>query len=110
MQRYFKGLAIFCAVLLLAACAGTSAPSKQDMILGVWAGDIAGQSIVLEYTETQVVVESFGVSFPYEWVDGDSIRLDAMGQVVVSTVEFPSPDQMIQRSPQGVQTLRRVNP
>lgn len=110
MQRYFKLLSALSLGMLLAACAGTSAPSKQEMILGVWAGDIAGQSIVLEYTETEVVVESFGVSFPYEWVDGDSIRLDAMGQVVVSTVEFPSPDQMVQSSPQGVQTLRRVNP
>ncbi len=110
MQQYFKLLSAFCAALLLVACAGTSTPSKQEMILGVWSGDIAGQSIVLEYTETEVVVESFGVSFPYEWVDDDSIRLDAMGQVVVSTVEFPSADQMVQRSPQGVQTLRRVRP
>ncbi|MGJ8688114.1 MAG: hypothetical protein ACSHXZ_01215 [Gammaproteobacteria bacterium] len=110
MQRYFKLLSIFCLGLLLVACAGTSAPSKQEMIIGVWSGDMAGQSIVLEYTATEVIAESFGVSFPYEWVDGDSIRLDAMGQVIVSTVEFPTPDQMVQRSPQGVQTLRRVQP
>ena len=110
MPQYFKVLAAICVALVLVGCAGTSAPSKQEMILGVWSGDIAGQSIVLEYTETEVVVDAFGVAFPDEWVDADSIRLDAMGQVVVSTVEFPNPDQMVQRSPQGVQTLRRVNP
>ena len=53
-------------------------------------------------------MESFGVSFPYVWVDADSIRLDAMGQEVTSTVEFNGPDEMIQRSAQGIQTLRRV--
>lgn len=94
--------------LLLAACAGTAAPSKQELILGTWAGDFQGQSIVLVYSETAIAVESFGVSFPYVWVDADSIRLDAMGQEVVSTVEFNGPDEMIQRSAQGIQTLRRV--
>lgn len=108
MQQITKLVVALGISVLLAACATISTPSKQEMILGVWAGDIAGQSIVLEYTATEVVVDAFGVSFPYEWVDADSIRLDAMGQVVVSTVEFPNADQMIQRSPQGVQTLRRV--
>jgi hypothetical protein len=96
------------SVLLLAACAGTAAPSKQELILGTWAGDFQGQSIVLVYSETEIAVESFGVSFPYVWVDADSIRLDAMGQEVTSTVEFNGPDEMIQRSPQGIQTLQRV--
>ena len=94
--------------LLLAACAGTAAPSKQELILGTGAGDFQGQSIVLVYSATEIAVESFGVSFPYVWVDADSIRLDAMGQEVVSTVEFNGPDEMIQRSAQGIQTLRRV--
>ena len=94
------------ALLLLAACA--SAPSKQDMILGNWQADFQGQSIVLNYSATEVSVESFGVSFPYAWLDDDRIRLDAMGQEVVSTVEFVTPDEMVQSSDQGVQTLRRV--
>ena len=94
--------------LLLAACAGTAAPSKQELILGTWAGDFQGQSIVLVYSETEIAVESFGVSFPYVWVDADSIRLDAMGQEVTSTVEFNGTDEMVQRSAQGIQTLRRV--
>ena len=93
---------------LLAACAGTAAPSKQELILGTWSGDFQGQSIVLVYSESEVAVEAFGISFPYVWVDADSIRLDAMGQEITSTVEFNGPDEMVQRSPQGIQTLQRV--
>lgn len=96
--------------LWLAACAGTAAPSKQELILGTWSGDFQGQSIVLTYSETDVSVEAFGVSFPYVWVDADSIRLDAMGQEITSTVEFQGTDVMVQRSPQGIQTLQRVVP
>ena len=94
--------------IALAACAGTSGPSKQELILGTWSGDFQGQSIVLTYTPTEVSVEAFGISFPYVWVDADSIRLDAMGQEITSTVEFEGTDVMVQRSPQGMQTLRRV--
>ncbi len=94
--------------IALAACAGTASPSKQELILGTWSGDFQGQSIVLTYTETEVSVEAFGISFPYVWVDADSIRLDAMGQEITSTVEFEGTDVMVQRSPQGMQTLRRV--
>lgn len=94
--------------LLMSACVGTAGPSKQELILGTWEGDFQGQSIVLTYSETEIAVEAFGVSFPYEWVDADNIRLDAMGQEVTSTVEFISNDEMVQRSPQGTQTLRRV--
>ena len=94
--------------LMLVACAGTSAPSKREMILGSWEGDFQGQSIVLTYSENEVSVESFGITFPYEWVDDDHVRLDAMGQVVVSTVEFEGPDKMVQRSDQGIQTMTRV--
>lgn len=94
--------------LFLVACAGTSGPSKQEMILGTWQGDFQGQSIILTYSPTEVSVDAFGVSFPYEWVDADHIRLDAMGQIVTSTVEFEGSDKMIQNSDQGVQTLTRV--
>ncbi|MDP1932564.1 MAG: hypothetical protein Q8L60_14010 [Gammaproteobacteria bacterium] len=95
------------ALFILAACA-VSMPSKQEMILGRWQADFQGQSIVLNYSATEVSVDSFGVSFPYSWLDDDRIRLDAMGQEVISTVEFVSPNEMVQRSNQGVQTLRRV--
>ena len=96
--------------MMLAACAGTSAPSKQEMILGTWQADFGGQSIVLSYGESEIAVDAFGVSFPYEWLDADTIKLDAMGQEVISTVEFVTADQMIQRSSQGEQTLFRVTP
>lgn len=96
--------------LMLAACASTSAPSKQEMILGAWQADFGGQSVILTYSEAQIVVDAFGVSFPYEWLDADTIRLDAMGQEVISTVEFVTENQMIQRSSQGAQTLYRIAP
>lgn len=96
--------------LMLVACAGTSAPSKREMILGSWQADFGGQTIVLTYGEAEISVDAFGVSFPYEWLDDNTIKLDAMGQEVVSTVEFVSPNEMIQRSDQGEQTLRRVTP
>lgn len=97
-------------ILMLGACASTSAPSKQEMILGTWQADFGGQSIVLTYGATEIAVEAFGVSFPYEWVDADTIKLDALGQEVISSVEFVSENQMIQRSTQGEQTLYRVAP
>lgn len=110
MQRITKiALGLFTA-LILAACASTSAPTKQEMILGTWQADFGGQSIVLTYGETEIAVDAFGVSFPYEWLDADTIKLDAMGQEVISTVEFVTDDHMIQRSSQGEQTLFRVAP
>lgn len=110
MQRMIKtGLGVV-LVSMLAACAGTSGPSKQELILGTWQADFAGQSIELTYGPSEIAVDAFGVAFPYEWVDADTIKLDAMGQEVISTVEFVSNDEMIQRSAQGEQTLRRVSP
>jgi hypothetical protein len=113
LSRFFlrgamRPLIILVLGVALAACAGTASPSKQELILGTWSGDFQGQSIVLTYTATEVSVEAFGISFPYVWVDADSIRLDAMGQEITSTVEFQGPDVMVQRSPQGIQTLQRV--
>lgn len=109
MQRISKITLGLVLGLVLAACAST-APSKQEMILGTWQADFGGQSIVLTYGESEIAVDAFGVSFPYEWLDADTIKLDAMGQEVISTVEFVSADQMIQRSSQGEQTLFRVAP
>lgn len=110
MQRMLKNALGIVLLLTLAACAGTSGPSKQELILGTWQGNFGGQAIVLTYAEAEIMVAAFGVSFPYEWVDADTIRLDAMGQIVISKVEFVSADEMIQRSSQGEQTMRRVKP
>jgi hypothetical protein len=44
----------------------------------------------------------------YEWLDEDRIRLSAMGQEVVTFVEFPTPDEMVQISAAGSQRLYRV--
>jgi len=102
-------LGLFIAAVVLVACAGTSAPSKREMIIGSWQSEIQGQSIVLTYSETEISVADFGMSFPYEWIDDDTIRMDAMGQVVEGKVEFVSPDEMIQTSNQGTQRMMRVN-
>lgn len=110
MQRITRTTLGLIMGLILAACASTSAPSKQEMILGSWQADFGGQTIVLTYGETEIAVDAFGVSFPYEWLDADTIKLDAMGQEVISTVEFVTENQMIQRSSQGDQTLNRVMP
>ena len=107
-MSHARKIAAVMLLLVLSGCAGTSGPSKRELILGSWQADFQGQSIVLVYSDTEVSVESFGVSFPYEWLNENQIRMDAMGQIVTSTVEFTSPDEMVQSSEQGVQTLRRV--
>ncbi|MES3006927.1 MAG: hypothetical protein V4751_04060 [Pseudomonadota bacterium] len=107
-MNHARKVATALLLLVLSACAGTSGPSKQELILGSWQADFQGQSIVLVYSATEVSVESFGVAFPYEWLDENQIRMDAMGQIVTSTVEFTNPNEMVQSSDQGVQTLRRV--
>ncbi|MDT8428345.1 MAG: hypothetical protein RQ757_06225 [Pseudomonadales bacterium] len=95
------------AAVLLWSCASTG-PSKQEMILGTWSADFQGQSMTLTYGPEEITVNEFGISFPYEWVSEDEIRLDALGQVVTSRVDFVSADEMTQTSDQGVQTLTRV--
>jgi hypothetical protein len=101
-------LGLFIAALVLVSCVGTSGPSKREMIIGSWQSEIQGQKIVLTYSETEIAVADFGMSFPYEWIDDDTIRMDAMGQIVEGTVEFVTPDEMIQTSNQGTQRMLRV--
>jgi hypothetical protein len=107
MRSLRAGLAIATSIWLL-GCAGTSQPSKQEMILGAWEAEFEGQSMTLEYGAAQVRVREFGISFPYEWVDGDNIRLNAMGQEVVSRVDFETADIMRQTADGQTQTMRRV--
>ncbi|MAO40094.1 MAG: hypothetical protein VYE29_10120 [Pseudomonadota bacterium] len=92
--------------LLLAACASQQ-PSKQVLIQGIWTAEFEGQAVTLEYSVSEVTVLDFGISFPYEWVDDDHIRLNAMGQQVVSAIEFESPDEMHQITDGDVQVLYR---
>lgn len=95
--------------IFLAACASAPpAPTKAEMIIGAWSAEIQGQSMTLEYGESEVTVREFGMSFPYEWVDADNIRLNAMGQEVVSRVEFDSPEQMRQSADGQEQIFQRV--
>ncbi|MDO8907194.1 MAG: hypothetical protein Q7W55_01710 [Pseudohongiella sp.] len=108
MQSFKAGMAVV-LLLALAACASSPpAPSKQEMIIGAWEAEFEGQAMTLEYGEANVRVREFGISFPYVWIDGDSIRLNAMGQEVVSRVEFDSPDVMRQTADGQTQVLRRV--
>lgn len=106
MRGVRTGLVILMCAWLV-ACAST-APSKQEMIIGAWQAEFEGQAMTLEYGESQVRVREFGMSFPYEWIDADNIRLNAMGQEVVSRVDFDSPDVMRQTADGQTQTLRRV--
>jgi hypothetical protein len=94
--------------LLLVSCASTPEPTKAEMIIGAWSAEIQGQAMTLVYGETDVTVREFGMSFPYQWVDADNIRLNAMGQEVVSRVEFDSPEQMRQSADGQEQVFTRV--
>jgi len=94
--------------LVLVSCASTLEPTKAELIIGAWSAEIQGQAMTLVYGESDVTVREFGMSFPYQWVDADNIRLNAMGQEVVSRVEFDSPEQMRQSADGQVQVFRRV--
>ncbi|MDO9476627.1 MAG: hypothetical protein Q8S94_05290 [Pseudohongiella sp.] len=108
-MRSFQISVLLFVSIALAACASTPpAPSKAELIIGAWSAEIQGQSMTLVYGEADVTVREFGMSFPYEWVDADNIRLNAMGQEVVSRVEFDSPEQMRQSADGQEQIFRRV--
>jgi len=107
--RVLSMFTIVMVTVLMTGCLGTAEPTKQELILGAWEASAQGQSFILTYSASEVSVGSSGMSFHYEWVDSDHIRLDALGQSVITEVEFTSPDVMIQRSSQGTQTLRRAN-
>ena len=100
-----------CALALvgvLAACATSSPPSKQALIIGAWQSEFMGQRTTLVYSEDDITVREFGFSMHYEWLDADRIRLSTMGQEVVTFVEFPTPDEMVQIGASGTQRLYRV--
>lgn len=103
-----RAVVLFSLLGLLAACASMTGPSKQELILGAWEAEFQGQHLTLVYGEEEITVREFGISFHYEWLDDDHIRLDALGQEVVSQVEFETPDRMIQTSPGGMQTMIRT--
>lgn len=108
-MRGFKMAVVLMASIVVAACASAPpAPTKAELIIGAWSAEIQGQSMTLVYGETEVTVREFGMSFPYEWVDADNIRLNAMGQEVVSRVEFDTPEQMRQSADGQDQIFRRV--
>lgn len=98
--------AVICVMAV--ACASNRAPSKQVLIQGAWQAEFEGQAMTLEYSVQEVTVREFGISFPYEWEDDDHIRLNALGQEVVSRVEFEGPDIMRQTTEGDTQVMRRV--
>ena len=109
LSRYRAALAVLLPLFLLGACAAfDTGPTKQELILGAWQADFQGQTITLVYAEDDITVREFGISFDYEWVDDDHIRLDALGQEVISRVEFETPDRMLQTSNEGSQVMTRV--
>jgi hypothetical protein len=108
MRALRTGMTTMLFSVLLIACASAPQPSKRDLIIGAWQAEFEGQPMTLEYGATEVTVRGFGLSFPYEWVDEDNIRLDAMGQTVISRVDFDSPDVMRQTADGQQQIMRRV--
>ena len=97
-----------CLCLLMVACASTREPTKQELLLGAWRAESQGQTTTLVYRERQVEAREFGILFPYEWVDADHIRLDALGQEVVSHIDFETPDIMRQTSEGSTQLMYRI--
>ena len=108
MKAVHRAGAALLSLALLAGCAGFGAPSKQELILGAWHAGFQGQDMTLVYGEEDITVPEFGMTVHYEWVDDDHIRLDAMGQEVITRVEFESDDLMIQTSGEGRQVMERV--
>jgi len=109
MKAVHRARATLLLLPLLAACAGLGGPSKQELILGAWEAGFQGQDMTLIYGEEEIRVPEFGMTFHYEWLDEDHIRLDALGQEIVSEVEFETPDRMIQTSDSGGrQVMERV--
>lgn len=102
-------VATYAAICLMAfACASNREPSKQVLIQGAWQAEFEGQAMTLEYSVEEVTVREFGISFAYEWVDDDHIRLNALGQEVVSHIEFEGTDIMRQTTEGDTQEMRRV--
>jgi len=108
MKTIKTGLSLLLCLALFACATPPQAPQKQELILGAWQAEFEGQRMTLVYGTEQVSVREFGISFPYEWLDSDHIRLNAMGQEVVSRVEFDGRDLMRQTSDGVTQELRRT--
>lgn len=107
-MRHLRISAVMGLILLLAACASMREPTKQELLLGAWRAESSGQTMTLVYRQNQVEAREFGILFPYEWVDADHIRLDALGQEVVSRIDFDSPDVMRQTSGDSTQLMYRI--
>ncbi len=104
----FPTAALLLLAVVLGGCASISGPDKQELIQGAWRAEFQGQEMTLVYSENEITVQQFGISFPYEWVDDDRIRLNALGQEVTSRVEFEGPDTMVQVSGNNRQVMMRV--
>lgn len=107
-MRHTQTLTLAGLALILSACASMREPSKEELLLGAWRAESQGQATTLVYRERQVEAREFGLMFSYEWVDEDHIRLDALGQEVISHVEFDSPDVMRQTSNGSTQLMYRI--
>lgn len=80
MKSILKAVGIAVFSLLFAACATTSGPASlhQQLMTGQWEGEMQGFPLVLEYTETDIVVVGMGMSLPYQ-LDGDEMTFDVPG-------------------------------
>lgn len=109
INRVLQVAALVGLLGLMVACSTQPPPlSKQIMIQGTWRAEFDGQPVTLEYNVEEITVHDLGLHLNYEWIDEHHIRLNAMGQQVVSRIEFETPDLMHQITDGEVQVLRRV--
>ncbi len=85
MKSPLKLISLIAISLLFTACAST--PSLSDQILGSWSGNMQGFDVTLIYSESEITVDGFGMSFPYT-VEGSQISMDVpqMGMMTMDVV------------------------
>jgi hypothetical protein len=102
-MRTFPAAAV---LLLLLVCAGCD--TRQKNIVGKWKVDGAPSEMVWEFMSNGGV-KSGDRPGKYSFGDGNRLKIQTPTATFVYGVEFPAPDRMIWREPNGTQTeLRKV--
>ncbi len=72
MKTIYQSAIAALMALLIVGCA--SAPSLSEQIVGQWEGEVMGNYLTFEYSESDVTVVGMGISFKYK-LEGDQITL-----------------------------------
>lgn len=94
MKKSFHVLCLVAAALLFAGCA-SKPPSLDEQILGSWQGSIQGFDVTLIYSENEITVDGFGMSFPYT-LEGNEISMDVPTQGMMKAKVEINGDEMTQ--------------